>query len=111
MDEMFSDHFEEVLDMAISGTVRKLRPVQEAITIVPQLTNEKYEVLMSQFVTSSSEHGGRRYLPYVFTEQGVSMLSAVLKSEREIEATNHFCDITKIVKTEPKVKHPIGYFT
>ena len=29
---------------------------------------------------SSSEHGGRRKLPYVFTEQGVSMLSSVLKS-------------------------------
>lgn len=98
MDEIFPDHFEEVLDMAISGTDLKLRPVQEAITIVSQLTNEEYQVLRSQFVTSSSEHGGRRYLPYTFTEQGVSMLSAVLKSETAIETTNHFRDVTKMLR-------------
>jgi hypothetical protein len=40
--------------------------------------------LRSQFATSKSEHGGRRYLPYVFTEQGVAMLSSVLNSERAI---------------------------
>lgn len=52
-----------------------------------QLTEEEYQVLRSQSVTSSLEHGGRRYLPYVFTEQGVSMLSAVLKSETAIEVS------------------------
>lgn len=52
-----------------------------------QLTEKEYEVLRSQIVTSSSEYGGRRYLPYVFTEQGVSMLSAVLKSETAIEVS------------------------
>jgi hypothetical protein len=36
--------------------------------------------LRSQIVTSNDIHGGRRYLPFVFTEQGVAMLSAVLKS-------------------------------
>ena len=55
-----------------------------------QLTEEEYKNLRSQFVTSSSGHGGRRHLPYVFTEQGVSMLSAVLKSERAIEVY-HIC--------------------
>lgn len=42
-------------------------------------------VLRSQFVTSSLSHGGRRYLPYAFTEQGVAMLSSVLKSKRAIQ--------------------------
>ena len=46
-----------------------------------QLTAEEVDRLRSQFVTSSS-WGGRRYLPYVFTEQGVAMLSSVLHSER-----------------------------
>jgi len=41
--------------------------------------------LRSQFATSSTGHGGRRYLPYVFTEQGVAMLSSVLNSEQAIE--------------------------
>ena len=35
----------------------------------------------------TSKRGGQRYLPYVFTEQGVAMLSAVLKSERAIEVS------------------------
>ncbi|TAJ96667.1 ORF6N domain-containing protein [bacterium] len=39
----------------------------------------------SQFVTSSSGWGGRRYLPYAFTEQGVAMLSSVLRSKRAIQ--------------------------
>lgn len=53
-----------------------------------QLTKEEYENLKSQIVTSSlSEHGGRRYIPYVFTEQGVSMLSAVLNSRTAIEVS------------------------
>ena len=50
-----------------------------------QLTKEEYENLKSQFVISSLEddngYGGRRKLPFVFTEQGIAMLSAVLRSD------------------------------
>ena len=43
--------------------------------------------LTSQIVMSSSRaHGGRRHTPFVFTEQGVAMLSSVLRSERAIAA-------------------------
>jgi len=49
-----------------------------------QLTAAEWAVLRSQFVTSRLQHGGRRYTPYVFTEQGVAMLSSVLNSERAI---------------------------
>jgi hypothetical protein len=49
-----------------------------------QLTAAEWAVLRSQFVTSKLQHGGRRYTPYVFTEQGVAMLSSVLNSERAI---------------------------
>lgn len=49
-----------------------------------QLTNQEVAILRSQSVTSS-QWGGRRYPPYVFTEQGVAMLSSVLGSERAIE--------------------------
>ncbi len=48
-----------------------------------QLSPTEFANLRSQLGTSSS-WGGRRYRPYVFTEQGVSMLSSVLKSERAI---------------------------
>ena len=46
-----------------------------------KLTNEEYNNLKSQTVTSSNSHGGARKLPNVFTEQGVAMLSSVLKTE------------------------------
>ena len=49
-----------------------------------QLTPEEAENLRCQIGTSSLRHGGRRYLPHVFTEQGVAMLSSVLNSERAI---------------------------
>jgi hypothetical protein len=48
-----------------------------------QITNIEYQNLKSQFVTSSF-HGGRRKLPYVFTEHGVAMLSGILNSKRAI---------------------------
>jgi hypothetical protein len=47
-----------------------------------QLTKQELGNLRSQFVTSS--WGGRRYPPYAFTEQGVAMLSSVLRSDRAI---------------------------
>jgi hypothetical protein len=47
-----------------------------------QLSPEEFANLRSQFVTSSSGYGGRRYAPYAFTEQGVAMLSTVLGSPR-----------------------------
>jgi len=48
------------------------------------LTSEEFEVLRCQFGTSS-QWGGRRYPPYAFTEQGVAMLSSVLRSKRAVQ--------------------------
>jgi hypothetical protein len=48
-----------------------------------QLNQEEFENLKSQIATSS--WGGRRKLPYVFTEQGVAMLSSVLSSPKAIQ--------------------------
>jgi ORF6N domain-containing protein len=59
-----------------------------------QLTAEEFESLRfhfgtsslrSQFATSKGGRGGRRYLPLAFTEQGVAMLSSVLRSKRAVE--------------------------
>jgi chromosome condensin MukBEF ATPase and DNA-binding subunit MukB len=49
-----------------------------------QLTSEEFARLRSQIVISKPGRGGRRYLPYAFTEQGVAMLSGVLRSERAV---------------------------
>jgi phage regulator Rha-like protein len=50
-----------------------------------QLTQAEYENLRSQSVTSSSGHGGRRYLPLAFTEHGAVMAANVLNSARAIK--------------------------
>ncbi len=50
-----------------------------------QLTKEEAESLRLQFATSNAGRGGRRYLPYAFTEHGVAMLSSVLGSERAVQ--------------------------
>lgn len=47
-----------------------------------QLTDKEFESLKFQIGTSNQGRGGRRTLPYVFTEQGVAMLSSVLQSDR-----------------------------
>lgn len=84
-----------------------------------QLTSEEYDFLRSQFATSNDREekketrGGRQYLPYVFTEQGVAMLSAVLRSETAVQVSirimNAFVQLrhyvsSQIVKTDDKAE-------
>lgn len=56
-----------------------------------QLMKEEYDSLRSQNVTSNGK-GGRRYMPYVFTEQGIAMLSAVLRSDIAIQISIKIMD-------------------
>lgn len=49
-----------------------------------QLDKEEWESLIFQNGISKAKRGGRRFIPYVFTEQGVAMLSSVLNSEQAI---------------------------
>src|SRR5277367_5508165 len=49
-----------------------------------RLTPRDYSALIFQIGISNKGRGGRRYLPYAFTRDGVSMLSSVLRSERAI---------------------------
>ena len=60
-----------------------------------QLTEEEMENLRSQIVTSSlknENYGGRRYLPYAFTEQGIAMLSGLLKNEIAVQVSIYIMD-------------------
>ncbi|MGJ1313320.1 ORF6N domain-containing protein [Sphingobacterium multivorum] len=52
-----------------------------------QLTEDETQNLRFQFGTSSLNYGGRRYLPYVFTEQGVAMASAILRSDIAVKVS------------------------
>jgi len=54
-----------------------------------QLTAAEHENLMSQFATSSSRHGGRRKLPWAFTEHGALMAANILRSRRAVQMSIH----------------------
>lgn len=73
-----------------------------------QLTKEEFMNWRSQTVMSSSDQKGLRYFPFAFTEQGVAMLSSVLKSERAIEVNilimRAFVRLREIISTHKKVE-------
>ena len=64
-----------------------------------QLTKDEYNSLIFQSGISNSKRGGRRFMPYVFTEQGVAMLSSVLQSEQAISIN------IQIMRTFVQIKH------
>ncbi len=74
-----------------------------------QLNEKEVEILRYHFGTSS--HGGRRYYPLVFSEQGVVMLSAVLKSKRavrvSIQVARVFVRLREILSTHKDLQHKV----
>ena len=75
-----------------------------------QLTETEVENLRSQFATSSLDkvnYGGRRYLPYVYTEQGIAMLSGLLKNNIAIQVSiniiNAFVNMRHFLKDNGKL--------
>lgn len=58
-----------------------------------QLTETEFNNLKSQFaISSENNHGGVRYLPYVLTEQGIMMLSGLLKSDIAVKVNVQIID-------------------
>jgi hypothetical protein len=74
-----------------------------------ELTKDEFENLRSQIVTSS--WGGARYIPMAFTEQGVAMLSTVLKSDRAIQVNiqimRAFTQLRQMLSTHKDLKRKI----
>ena len=82
---MLDVHLAELYDVETKALVQA---VKRNISRFPldfmfQLSSQEFANMRSQIVTSS--WGGRRYPPYAFTEQGVAMLSSVLRSERAVQ--------------------------
>jgi ORF6N domain len=75
-----------------------------------RLTAKEMKILRSQIVTSS--WGGRRTLPYAFTEQGVAMLSSVLNSERAVQVNiaimRAFVKLREILTTHRELAEKIA---
>jgi hypothetical protein len=80
---------EDLADLYGVETRRLIEQVKRNVERFPadfmfQLTKDEAATLRSQTATSDTKRGGRRYAPYVFTEQGVAMLSGVLRSSRAV---------------------------
>lgn len=80
---------EDLADLYGVETKRLVQQVKRNLKRFPddfmfQLTRTEADALRSQIATSNEGRGGRRYAPFVFTEQGVAMLSGVLRSDRAI---------------------------
>jgi hypothetical protein len=69
-----------VLNQSVNRNLKRFPP-----DFMFQLSENEYSSLTSQIVMSKKGRGGRRILPFVFTEHGVLMLSSVLNSDRAIE--------------------------
>jgi hypothetical protein len=77
-----------------------------------RLSAEEFADLRRQFGTSNPGQGGRRYSPYVFTEQGVAMLSSVLRSKRavavNIEIMRAFVEIRRAAASYKELEKRIS---
>ena len=91
------------LNQAVKRNIRRFPP-----EFMFQLTKKEFEdmnaeILISQIVISKENRGGRRKMPFVFTEQGVSMLAGILKSDIAIEISiriiNAFVQMRKFIST------------
>ena len=76
-----------------------------------QLTQEEFESLKSQFATSNEGRGGRRYLPFVFTEHGAIMAATVLNSPLAVEMSvfvvRAFVKLREMLSTHKELAHKI----
>jgi hypothetical protein len=96
---------EDLADLYGVETKRLVEQVKRNVERFPedfmfQLRKDEAAALRSQIATSNTGRGGRRYAPYVFTEQGVAMLSSVLRSKTavavNIEIMRAFVELRRI---------------
>ncbi|MDR0313763.1 MAG: ORF6N domain-containing protein, partial [Treponema sp.] len=84
----------KVLNRAVKRNIERFPEI-----FMFQLTEDEYSSLRRQIGTSNEGKGGRRYLPYVFSEHGVLMLSSVLNSKKAISVN------IEIMVTFIKMRH------
>jgi len=95
-----------ITTMALNQAVKRNRD-RFPSDFAHQLTQQEFRNLISQTVISSSAYGGRRKLPWVFTEQGVAMLSSVLRSPMavrvNIEIMRAFVRLRRLLATPGEI--------
>lgn len=103
----------KVLIQAVKRNVKRF-----PLDFMFQLNEQESESMRSQSVTAylrsqsvTSSHGGRRYLPYAFSEQGVAMLSSILNSERailvNIQIIRTFIKLKEFLATNKQLREKI----
>lgn len=109
---MLSQHLAELYQVSVSALNQAVIRNRDRFPadFMFQLDAKEFGSLKSQFVISS--HGGiRRALPYAFTEQGVAMLSSVLRSERavkvNIEIMRAFVRLRQLLSTHAELAHKL----
>ncbi len=99
---------EDLADLYGVETKRLVEQVKRNLERFPedfmfQLRKDEAAALRSQIATSNAGRGGRRYAPYVFTEQGVAMLSTVLRSKTaiavNIEIMRAFVELRRVARS------------
>ena len=100
---MLDSHLAELYGVSTKQLNRQVRRNIERFPddFMFQLNADEYEILRCQFGTSS--YGGRRYLPLVFTDYGILMLSSVLNSDQAVQANIQimrvFVRLREMIKT------------
>ncbi|MGN6587903.1 MAG: ORF6N domain-containing protein [Solirubrobacterales bacterium] len=109
LDEDLEDLYGVETKRLIQQVKRNLKRFPEDFMF--QLSSDEAEVLRSQIATSSDGRGGRRYAPYVFTEQGVAMLSGVLRSDRaiavNIEIMRAFVELRRVASSYAELREQL----
>lgn len=106
LDEDLAELYGEETKRLIQQVKRNLKRFPEDFMF--QLNKPEAEALRSQNATSNESRGGRRYAPYVFTEQGVAMLSGVLRSDRaitvNIEIMRAFVELRRVASSYAEIQ-------
>ncbi len=89
----------------------KRNPTRFPVDFMFQLTRSEFSRLRSQFVISNGS-GGRRHRPYAFTEEGVAMLSSVLRSRRavqvNVEIMRAFVRLRRLLASHQQLARKLG---
>jgi hypothetical protein len=108
---MLDNYLAELYEVSTSQLTRQVRRNIERFPedFMFRLTKNEFQNLMCQFGTSS--WGGHRKLPYVFTEQGIAMLSGVLRSKRairvNIQIMRAFIQLKRMLLTNTDLRRKI----